>query len=182
MIRILWAIRAIFYKLRFKAIGSQSYMGRPIFLKGTRQVSLGKRVRIFPGARIETHGDGHISIGDNVSIGQNLHIVSGKSVTIQANTTISSNVMITDLNHGYEIIDQHIMDQPHQLLETTIGENSFIGTGAVILPGSHLGRQVIVGANAVVSGTFPDYCVIAGVPARIVKRYNAKTERWEKNV
>jgi acetyltransferase-like isoleucine patch superfamily enzyme len=41
----------------------------------------------------------------------------------------------------------------------------------VILPGTVLGRNVVVGAGAVVRGTFPDHCVIAGVPARIVRRY-----------
>jgi acetyltransferase-like isoleucine patch superfamily enzyme len=41
----------------------------------------------------------------------------------------------------------------------------------VVLPGTVLGRNVVVGAGAVVRGTFPDHCVIAGVPARIVRRY-----------
>ena len=52
-----------------------------------------------------------------------------------------------------------------------IGTGSWLGTGVVVLPGSRLGRNVVVGAGAVVRGTFPDHCVIAGVPARIVRRY-----------
>ena len=63
---------------------------------------------------------------------------------------------------------------------TAIGENCFIGYGAVIMPGTVLGRQCIVGANSVVKGVYPDYCVIAGVPARIIRRYNFQTEEWEK--
>ena len=64
--------------------------------------------------------------------------------------------------------------------ETLIGENCFIGYGAVIMPGTKLGKQCIVGANAVVCGDFPDYCVIAGVPAKIVKKYNEKLNEWIK--
>ena len=66
------------------------------------------------------------------------------------------------------------------LKKTEIGENCFLGYGAVIQPGTVLGKQCIVGSNAVVSGTFEDYSVIVGAPARVVKRYNFETEKWEK--
>ena len=52
-----------------------------------------------------------------------------------------------------------------------IGSGSWLGTGVVILPGTTLGKNVVVGAGAVVRGRFPDHCVIAGVPAQIVRRY-----------
>jgi acetyltransferase-like isoleucine patch superfamily enzyme len=55
----------------------------------------------------------------------------------------------------------------------SIGAGSWLGTACVILPGTVLGRNVVVGAGAVVRGTFPDRCVVAGVPARIVRRYVA---------
>lgn len=51
---------------------------------------------------------------------------------------------------------------------------------AVIQAGTILGKQCIVGSNAVVRGHFPDYCVIVGVPARIVKRYDDKSGVWKK--
>lgn len=51
---------------------------------------------------------------------------------------------------------------------------------AVIQAGTILGKQCIVGANAVVRGHFPPYCVIVGVPARIVKRYDEKSGAWKK--
>ena len=52
--------------------------------------------------------------------------------------------------------------------------------GAAIMAGTVLGKQCVVGANAVVRGTFPDFCVIVGAPARIVKKYNPDTQKWEK--
>ena len=53
-----------------------------------------------------------------------------------------------------------------------IGNDCLIGMNSVILPGTHLGNHCIVGANSTVRGEFPDYCVIAGSPARIIKRYD----------
>lgn len=64
--------------------------------------------------------------------------------------------------------------------ETIIGENCFIGFGASIQAGTVLGKKCIVGTNAVVHGTYPDYSVIVGVPAKSIKRYNEETGDWEK--
>lgn len=50
-----------------------------------------------------------------------------------------------------------------------MGDNCFVGAGAIILPGTTIGNYCIVGAGAVVKGTFPDYSVIAGNPAKIIK-------------
>jgi len=52
-----------------------------------------------------------------------------------------------------------------------IGPGSWLGSGAVILPGTRLGRNTVVGAGSVVRGAFPDHVVLAGIPARVVRRY-----------
>ena len=64
--------------------------------------------------------------------------------------------------------------------DTIIGENCFIGYGVAIQAGTKLGKQCIVGANAVVRGDFPDYSVIAGVPAKIIRKYNFDTKTWDR--
>lgn len=64
--------------------------------------------------------------------------------------------------------------------KTVIGDGCYIGYGAVILAGTTLGKQCIVGANSVVRGDFPDYSVLAGAPARIVKKYNRDKAIWER--
>lgn len=51
---------------------------------------------------------------------------------------------------------------------------------ATILAGSKIGRNCVIAAHSVVKGDFPDCCVIAGAPARIVKVYNSSTGAWEK--
>ena len=56
-----------------------------------------------------------------------------------------------------------------------IGSGSWLGTGVVILPGTQLGRNTVVAAGAVVSGTFPDHVVLGGVPARILRHYTPES-------
>ena len=163
--------------------GFPSYIGKPIFIGNFKRIFIGKRVRIFPGARIEVvDKNSSIIFEDNISIGQNLHIISGsgEELRIGENTTFSANVFVTNIDHKYNEINKHILEQPIQSAKTEIGENCFIGYGAVIQAGTILGKQCIVGANAVVRGTFPDYSVIVGVPARIIKRYDEKSKEWKK--
>jgi acetyltransferase-like isoleucine patch superfamily enzyme len=54
-----------------------------------------------------------------------------------------------------------------------IGDGSWLGTGTVVLPGAQVGRHVAVGANSVVTGKLPDYCVAVGAPARVIRQYSA---------
>ena len=181
--KIFWILRGLIYKPFFGKFAFPSYIGKPIFIGNFKRIFIGKRVRIFPGARIEViDKNSSIVFEDNISIGQNLHIISGggQELRIGKNTTFSANVFVTNIDHQYDEINKHILEQPLVSSKTHIGENCFIGYGAVIQAGTILGKQCIVGSNSVVRGTFPDYCVIVGVPARIVKRYDEKSGVWRK--
>ncbi len=183
MFRFFWILRGLIYKPFFGKYGLPSYIGKPVFIRNFKRIFIGKRVRIFPGARIEVIGNNaSIKFEDNISIAQNLHIISAgnQELRIGKNTTFSANVFITNVDHEYQDIDTHIMKQKLIFNKTQIGENCFIGYGAVIQAGTILGKQCIVGANAVVRGHFPDYCVIVGIPAKIVKRYDALSGIWKK--
>ena len=179
--KIFWIIRGLVYKPFFGKFSFPSYIGKPIYINNFKKIFIGKRVRIFPNSRIECIGkDAKIIIHDNVSIGHNLHLTAFSTLEISKNCTISSNVLITDNQHTYLEIGKHIMNQKNIIKKTFIGKNCFIGTGAVIDAGTILGKQCIVGANSVVSGLYPDYCVIVGAPGRIVKRYDTNTKEWKK--
>lgn len=180
--KIFWTLRAIVYKPFFKKITLPSYIGKPLFIDGKKRISIGKRVRIFPNARIEALKYGMVTIESNVYIGQNCHITSEDSeLIIGKGSAIMADVCVTNIDHQYEDISVPVLEQGYITRKTTIGKNCFIGHGAVIQAGVELGDHVIVGANAVVCrGEVPSNCVIAGAPAGIVKRYNALTEEWEK--
>lgn len=180
MFRYFWTIRGIFYSFFFGSFRFPSYIGRPIFLYGIRKIFIGKNVRIFPNVRLEVHGKNSLTIGDDVAIGQNVHITSGSNLRIGNATTILANVFITSIDHDYQGIGVHILRQKNIISETTIGENCYIGIGACLQAGTVLGKQCVIGANSVVRGVFPDYCVIVGAPARVVKRFNLATKKWEK--
>ena len=163
--KIFWSIRAVLYKPFMGSIKFPSYIGKPKFIKRLSGLYFGKKVRIYPGLRVELEGNNSkITIGNNVSIGQDCHFVSSSdNLQIGNNVVISGNVLITNCDHNYKDID-----------------NSFIGYGAVILAGTTIGKQCVVAANSVVRGSFEDYCVIAGSPARVVKKYNKKRKMWVK--
>lgn len=176
--KYIWILRMALYSAVYKDIKMPGYLGRPILLKGLKSIKLGRRVRIFPNARFEVHKGGEINILENVSIGQGFHVVSQGNLTIGSGTLISGNVLITNIDHQYEDVTMPVFDQPNILKNTTVGENCFIGYGAVIQAGTVLGRHCIVGANSVVRGVFPDYCVVAGIPAKLIKRYDTSKGAW----
>jgi acetyltransferase-like isoleucine patch superfamily enzyme len=178
--KLFWGLRAILYAPFFGKMGMPSYLGKPIFLKGIGNVFIGKKVRIFPHLRLETLNDGTIHIEDDTVISQNVHITSAGKLEIGKSCHILGNVFITNIDHDYTEIGKHIVNQKINIKDTIIGDHCFIGMGAAIMAGTMLGKQCIVGANSVVRGNFPDYCVIVGSPAKIVKRYNFETQIWEK--
>ena len=181
MIKVLWVLRALIYKPFFGKFCMPSYIGKPIYLKNTKRIFIGKRVRIFPGIRLEVINKvAKLQIQENVAIGQNVHITCGKNVIIGKNTLLTENIMITDIDHDYKELNTPILKQENICKETVIGQNCFIGFGAVIQAGTKLGKHCIVGSNAVVRGEFPDYCVIVGIPARIIKRYDFESKEWRK--
>ncbi|NEX80897.1 acyltransferase [Aeromonas rivipollensis] len=178
--KAIWLLRALLLKPFMSEFGVFSYIGRPIFLSGLKFFHLGKKVRIYPNARIEAFKKSQFIIEDDVSIGQNLHLICANEVKICTGTTISANVFISDVDHTFDDINIHVMQQPLKIAKTYIGSNSFIGYGAVILPGTQLGASCVVGANSVVKGVFGDYCMLAGSPAKIIKRYHIEEKCWKR--
>lgn len=180
--KIFWAMRSVMYIPFFKKIGLPSYIGKPTFIEGANRISIGKRVRIFPGIRMEAHENGSITIKDNVYIGQNCHITSeGSEILIGKGSAVMADVCITNIDHNYEQLNIPVLEQGYTTRETSIGENCFIGHGAVIQAGAKIMDHVIVGANSVVCrGGYPSNCVLVGSPAKVVKKYNVETDTWEK--
>jgi acetyltransferase-like isoleucine patch superfamily enzyme len=113
-----------------------------------------------------------LTIGDRCVIGRGSHIVAHQSVAIGDDVWTGPYVYITDQNHGYEDPDTPIGSQFPVNRPVSIGAGSWLGAGAIILPGARIGRNVVVAAGAVVRGDIPDRCVVAGVPAKIVREHS----------
>ena len=155
-----------------------SYIGPTTFILGARSIFVGRRVRIFPGLRAEAHKGGRIYVHDNVAIGQDFHITAMGDLHIGEGSLISASVMVTDIDHGYTDVSESLHEQPMQYSRTEIGKNCFLGMGVRIQAGTVLGEGCVVGANAVVRGTFAPRSVIVGVPARVIKRYDPDLQEW----
>jgi carbonic anhydrase/acetyltransferase-like protein (isoleucine patch superfamily) len=113
-----------------------------------------------------------LRIGDGCLIGRGTHLVAHRSVVIGDGVITGPGCYVTDQNHVYAdpgtpIGQQWPTDDPVE-----IGAGSWLGAGAVVLPGTRLGRNTVVGAGAVVRGEFPDHVVLAGIPAAVVRRYD----------
>ena len=166
-----------------------SFHGIPIIAKSkSASIMLGNGVRIRSGVLtnliglyqrtiITAKGNGSVEIGDDVGM-SGVTIYARESIKIGAKCLIGANSKIldndfhpVDADTRRETPGQHIPSKP-----VVIGENVFIGCNALILKGTVLGDNCVVGAGAVVSGKFEDNCIIAGNPAKVIKKIEVKDE------
>ena len=165
---------------RFASFGSRSLMAFPpgsvfgeAWISVGDQTMIGEQVTLCAGM-MPGHDLGPqpvLRLGDRCVIGRGSHIVAHHSIEIGDDVFTGPYVYITDQNHSYEDPDIPIGRQWPVNTAVSIGSGTWLGTGAVILPGSVIGRNVVVGAGSVVRGQIPDLCVVAGVPARIVRAH-----------
>ena len=164
----------------FKGFGRGSIMAFPpgsVFGESAIEVGEGTligqlvtiSVGIVPGQ--DFSGMTVLTIGDRCVIGRGSHIVAHESITIEDDVWTGPYVYVTDQNHGYEDPSTPIGNQFPINRPVRIGAGSWVGAGAIILPGANIGRNVVVAAGSVVRGKVPDRCVVAGVPAKIVREH-----------
>lgn len=104
-----------------------------------------------------------IKIGNNVFINNNCLAMARGGITIEDDVMIAGNVQLLSNNHD---------EYERQILtceEIIIRKGAWIGAGATILPGVTIGMYAIVGAGAIVTKDVPDYAVVVGIPAKVVK-------------
>ncbi len=165
---------------RFGAFGDGSAICFPVTaLYGERYIRLGARTIVGPHATLSAGvSPDHVlaretvvSIGDRCLIGRGSGIVAHESVEIGDDVFTGHHVYVTDANHGYEDPTLPIGQQFAPPRPVSIGAGSWLGHGTIVLPGSTIGRHVVVGAGSVVTGALPDFCVAVGNPARVIRRY-----------
>lgn len=187
---------SLFYRGKFQKCGSLN-LARPFFMAGFSYITIGKNFKAGPGLRLEAVNsyDGQVFepelvIGDNVRVNDYVHISCTNKVVIGNNVLMASKIFISDHNHGY-YDDGHKAEQESPLVppakrqltgdsSVIIEENVWLGEFVTVLPGAHIGKGTVVAANTVVRGEIPPYSIIAGVPAKVVKKYDFEKECWTK--
>lgn len=126
---------------------------------------------MHPDEPLEVPGGVVITIGERCMIGRGASIVGRCGIYIGNDVTTGPNVYITDHNHSYDDLHIPIGKQWPTEEAVHIGDGSWLATGVVVLPGARIGRHVTVAAGSVVRGDIPDHSVIAGAPAKVVRRH-----------
>ena len=140
-------------------------------VRGRRLAKIGRGTNIHPTV-ILREGE-YITIGDHCLINHNNLIQAGKSkagsITIGNYVHTGTNVVMLGFNHGFYTRDIPTKEQDYMDAPIVIGDDVWIGTGAVILSGVTIGKGAIIAAGAVVNKDVPEYAIVGGVPAKVLK-------------
>lgn len=180
-------IFTLLYCFSFKELAPKSTLSMPFSVEGARYIAIKKEVFIKPNAWLlalnysdSTSKDTKLSIDEGTYIGRNAHIVSLKSIRIGKNVLMGDNVYIADNFHRFDKVDLPYKEQGVGFKsEVEIGDGTWLGENVCVIS-SKIGKQCIVGANSLVIHDVPDYCMVAGSPARIIKTYNHTKQSWER--
>ena len=140
-------LRYIFIKAIARKVGDNVVIYENVYLHFPEKMEFGNNVSIHPMCHLEAYGN--IKIGDDVSIAHGTTILT---------TT-----------HLYDDVTIPVKDQGFNSKETYIGNGTWIGAKATVLYGVHVGENSIIGANSLVNKDVPDFAVVGGVPAKILK-------------
>ena len=189
-------IRGNFASLTGKKISSNIFIGRHVKMIQRKQLKIGKGSKIHDRVKIDALSVEGVVIGDYVVLGHNTVIECtgslshiGKGVLIGNRTTFGNDcffgaaggivigedviagqfVRFHSENHNYNDTTTLIKEQGTNHKGIKVGNNCWIGAGAVFLDGAEIGEGCVVAANSVVTKKFPPNCVVGGVPAKILK-------------
>lgn len=160
-------LRYLWVKQAFEQAGIKGSFGKNVRFHGNIRLKLGDRVAIRDDCQFG--GNGSISIGNRTTINAECILTAMKNIHIGNDVMIAPRVYILDVDHKFQNPSLSISKQGYNISEVTIGNDVWIGTGAVITKGVKIGNGSIVGANSVVTSNIPDYKIVAGNPACIIK-------------
>ena len=178
-------LRTLYYQPMFRArctrVGRGLYLyGGLAYVSGDLRISMGDGCRLSAKTTLvapRVFDAPELVVGDDVHIGYGVTISVAQRVRIDAHTRVANGVQIMDNSgHPLDPVERRTQPVPRDDVHPVhIGEDVWIGSEAIILPGVTIGRGAVVGARAVVTRDVPAMSVVVGNPARVVKTLTAKT-------
>jgi acetyltransferase-like isoleucine patch superfamily enzyme len=166
-------------KINFKKCGHGFFITKPSFFKGMEFTEIGDNFNSLYGLRIECWSlynekkyNPVLIIGNNVILNFNVHIACINFIKIGNNVLFASNIFITDHFHGDSTnfnmppVKKNLFSKGPVIIE----DNVWIGENVSIMPNVKIGMGSIIGANSVVTKSFPANSIIGGVPAKIISK------------
>lgn len=144
-----------------------------IFFGENSEIKLGHSISIGPGVNILVKDGGKLQIGNSTYFTSDTHLEVLNSVVVGSDCAISWGVTIIDDDHHQLLDDRKASSDTACKVE--IGNKVWIGCNVTILKGTVIGHNCVVGANSLVKGRFPDNCLIAGNPAKVIR----ENVRWK---
>jgi acetyltransferase-like isoleucine patch superfamily enzyme len=139
-------------------------------IKGGPAVRLARGVEVGVDVRLVAGRGGVIDVGEGSRFNARCFVTAHERITIGRDVLFSSNVFVCDHLHGTAERDTPMMRQPPgKPAPVEIGDGCWLGINVAVMPGVRIGRQCVIGANAVVTEDVPDYSIAAGVPARVLR-------------
>jgi len=167
----------------FAAFGPYSELGQPtVSIENPAGIHVGAFVKIGAHAVLEAlvpERGVTLRIGDAAYIGHFARITAVNEVVIGEEAMVADRVYISDTGHVYEDVSRPIKRQGlRDGRRVEIGRGAWICIGAVVVGNVRVGEGAVVGANAVVTQDVPDFTVVAGNPAQVVRQHDGEDWRW----
>jgi acetyltransferase-like isoleucine patch superfamily enzyme len=161
-------LRRVIFRAMCRTVGHALQVGPGIVMKHPETMELGDAVFIGAQTMIQGRYDGTCRIGNHVWIGPHAYF-DARNLILEDYVGWGPGAKVLGSSHTGEPIDVPIIATELSIKPVVIGYGADIGTNATILPGVHVGAHSIVGAGAVVTVDVPEYAVVAGVPARVIR-------------
>jgi len=158
-----------FSREQLARVGTHVIFEAGVLVFHPEQIEIGENVYVGHQTILKGYYKNRMVIGDDTWIGQQCFFHSAGGLVIGRGVGIGPGVKILTSNHQDPGRERPIMEGTLELGPVHIGDGSDLGVGTVVLPGVTIGQGVQVGAGAVVTQDLPDFCVAAGVPARVLR-------------
>lgn len=170
------ALRRAFWSRRLGALGPEAQLGHGLHVKGPSRIRIGARFTCWRDCVIAACDDGTVRIGDGVGLNQGVYLnaCNGGRIDIADDVIIGPYTVMRTSDHRFSDPARPIVTQGHTPGEIVIETDVWLGAHVTVVGGVRIGRGAVVAAGAVVTRDVDPMTLVAGVPARLIRRRDAR--------